>query len=198
MLPKARTHLQSDPILAPLIRNYELTEIVPSADLLANLVESIISQQLSIKASDTIFKRILALLPKVWTAHDLAKLTVVELRAIGVSNSKAAYLHAAAQYFISHEADLARIHTFPDDQIITQLTQIKGVGRWTAEMMLIFTFARPDVFSLGDLGLRSAIEKLYQIPRTDLKQIEQLSLHWKPYRSYASRYLWRSLANKTS
>lgn len=165
---------------------------------MANLVESIISQQLSVKASDTIFKRLLALLPIAWTAHHLAKLTVVELRAIGVSSSKATYLHAAAEYFIAHEADLTRIHTFPDDQIITQLTQIKGVGRWTAEMMLIFTFARPDVFSLGDLGLRSAIEKLYQIPRADLKQIDQLSLQWKPFRSYASRYLWRSLENKTS
>jgi DNA-3-methyladenine glycosylase II len=198
MLPKARAHLQSDPVFAHLIRNYELTEIAPRADLLPSLVQAIISQQLSTKASDTIFKRLLALLPTTWTARDLTKLTIAKLRTIGISSHKATYLHAAAQYFISHQDDLARIHTFCDDQIINQLTQIKGVGRWTAEMMLIFTFARPDVFSLRDLGLRAAIEKLYQIPRTDLKQIEQLSLRWKPYRSYASRYLWLSLENKTS
>ena len=148
MLSEARTHLQSDPVLAQLIRNYELPEIIPSTNLFANLIESIISQQLSVKASDTIFKRLLSLLPEVWTAHDLAKLTVTELRAIGVSNSKATYLHAAAQHFHTHATELINIHNIPDEEIISHLTQIKGVGRWTAEMMLIFTFARPDVFHL--------------------------------------------------
>jgi DNA-3-methyladenine glycosylase II len=83
-----------------------------------------------------------------------------------------------------------------DEEVITELTRVKGIGKWTAEMILIFSLARPDVFSLGDLGLRNAVSKLYNVDRDDVKRIEEISLIWKPMRSTASRYLWRSLDNK--
>lgn len=195
-LKLAKDFLIHDDVLRPVIEKYELTSSVMSTRLFYDVLESIVSQQLSIKAADTIFKRFLALLPEQFTPEDVYALTHEQLRSVGLSNNKAIYVHALAHEVVMNAFEMDTLHQVSDEEVIVQLTRIKGIGRWTAEMMLIFALGRPDVFSVGDLGLRAAVEKLYGIERTKLKEIEELSQQWKPYRSYASRWLWKSLDNK--
>jgi DNA-3-methyladenine glycosylase II len=118
-----------------------------------------------------------------------------ELRAVGFSYAKAKYVKDICRSVVEGEIDFESLRNLPDEDIIAELIKIKGVGRWTAEMFVMFSLGREDVFSLGDLGLRNAIAKLYGVDRDDLKKIEKISQAWKPYRSLASRYLWSSLLN---
>ncbi|HEX8965288.1 MAG TPA: DNA-3-methyladenine glycosylase [Patescibacteria group bacterium] len=186
----------SDPILQKLVTKYPKPNFTDrSKFLFEDLIESIISQQLSIKASDTIFKRFQALFktksfPK---PKDILEKSDEELRTAGISFQKISYLKSVAHAFVSDLVDIKKIKTMTDQEVIDSLTQIKGVGKWTAEMILIFTLNRPDVFSIGDLGLRNAIAKLYGI--IDKQKMIELSETWKPHRSTASWYLWRSLEN---
>lgn len=116
------------------------------------------------------------------------------MRAAGISFQKISYIKSVADAFISDLIDVQKIQRMSDEEVITALTQIRGVGKWTAEMILIFTLGRPDIFSVDDLGIRNAITKLYGI--TDKKEMTKLAENWKPYRSTACWYLWRSLENK--
>lgn len=185
-----------DPILQKLVKKYPAPKFEDrSSFLFYELVESIISQQLSIKAADTIFGRFQTLFGKNFpTPKKVIAMNNDKLRACGISYQKISYIKSVANAFVSDLIDVEKIRKQSDEEVIAELTQIKGVGRWTAEMILIFTLNRPDVFSLGDLGLRNAITKLYSI--TDRKEMLALSDSWKPYRSTACWYLWRSLENK--
>lgn len=194
-LEQAKIHLSYDPILKNVIDNTELNNITPSKKFFHDLLESITSQQLSIKAADTIYNRFKSLLPADFTPEDVFALAHEQMRSAGLSNAKSTYIHAIAHEIVVNKMDTNDLYQLPDEQVIERLTKIKGIGKWTAEMTLIFALARPDVFSVGDLGLRTAIEKLYGIERTEIKRISELSHSWKPYRSYASRYLWKSLKN---
>lgn len=118
-----------------------------------------------------------------------------KIRNAGISFSKINYIKSVANAFVSDLIDIEKIRKQSDKEVIAELTQIKGIGRWTAEMILIFTLERPDVFSIGDLGLRNAITSLYGI--TDQKEMIRLAETWSPHRSTACWYLWRSLENKT-
>jgi DNA-3-methyladenine glycosylase II len=120
------------------------------------------------------------------------------LRAVGLSYAKAKYVKSVCEHALSGDVDFEGMRNLPDEEIIAELIKIKGVGRWTAEMFIMFSLNRPDVFSLGDLGLRNAVAKLYNVDRDDLAAIEKISQKWKPYRSLASRYLWKSLDNAPS
>jgi len=186
----------SDPILKQLGEKYPGPNFVDkSEELFPSLIESIISQQLSVKAADVIFARFLKLFgsKKFPPPQEIIAMDRENLRAVGISYAKVNYIKAISEAFAKGEIDIAKIKNLPDEEVIVELTKLKGVGRWTAEMLLIFTLNRPDVFSVGDLGLRRAIEKLYGI--TDSEEILQLSETWKPYRSTACWYLWRSLEN---
>ena len=187
-----------DPILNKLVKKYgppnsfkDRTEF-----LYEELVESIIGQQLSGKAADTIFKRFLALYKnsKFPRPEELLKTDTEKLRSAGMSYSKASYVKNIAQSFKDKTLDIKKLREMSNEEIIKELTKIKGVGNWTAEMILIFTFKREDVFSLGDAGLRRAIKNLYNVEKE--KDILKLSENWKPKRSYACWYLWRSLENR--
>ena len=159
-----------------------------------DLVEAIISQQLSVKAADTIYSRFLKLFKnKFPTPEQILKIDTEKLRAAGMSYSKAAYVKNIAQAFKNKQIEIEKIKQMSDEEVIVELTKIKGVGKWTAEMILIFTLSREDVFSLGDAGLKRAIKNLYGI--TDEARILELSETWKPKRSFACWYLWRSLNN---
>jgi DNA-3-methyladenine glycosylase II len=187
----------SDPILQKLVKKYPAPHFADNTNkLYEDLVESIISQQLSVKASDTIYRRFKALFGKDTcpTPKEVLAMQDEQLRTAGISFQKISYIKSVADAFISDLIDLEKIKKMSDEEVIAALTQIRGVGKWTAEMILIFTLNRPDVFSLGDLGLRNAITKLYGI--TDQKKMLELSETWKPYRSTACWYLWRSLENK--
>ncbi len=223
----------TDPILQQLVKKYPVPKFEDrSAFLYEDLIESIVSQQLSIKAADTIFGRFKALFghekskgvtevgdPRNSSAaskmsyaslggndwQDPAKIQNFpspkeilaksddELRSAGLSYQKASYIKAIAHAFANKDIDPKKIQKLSDEEIIIELTKIRGVGKWTAEMILIFTLQRPDVFSLGDLGIRRAISKLYGI--TDPSEMLVLSENWQPYRSTACWYLWRSLEN---
>lgn len=186
---------KKDPILGKVIRKVEAPKWNFNSNYFLALIELIVSQQLSIKAADTIFGRLKALAPSSeLTAQDILKLDSESMRNAGLSWSKVSYVKNVAEYSMKNNSVYKKFISMTDDEIVAELTKIKGVGTWTVEMFLIFTMGRPDVFSLGDLGLRKAIERLYGFKNEQItEQINQISNKWKPYRSIAARYLWKSL-----
>ena len=192
-----RTHLRrADPVMARLVRTHTLRRIRVTADPLRELVESIISQQLSVKAADTITARFHALFGgRMPSAARLIAMPAARLRSCGISGSKARYIKNVARAFRSGHLDRAHLARMTDAEVRERLVAIKGVGPWTAEMFLIFALARPDVFSTGDMGLQNAIRRAYRVRPTPAR-MERLSRAWAPYRSYACRYLWKSLDNE--
>lgn len=187
----------TDPIMQSLVRKYPSPTFQDrSAFLYEDLIESIVSQQLSVKAADTIFGRFKKLFdPGTFpTPQQVLAMEDQKIRDAGISFQKISYIKSVADAFVSDLIDSEKIKHMSDEEVITALIQIRGVGKWTAEMILIFTLSRPDVFSIGDLGIRNAITKLYGI--TDQKEMVKLSEKWQPHRSTACWYLWRSLENK--
>lgn len=162
--------------------------------LFDELVESIVSQQLSIKASDAIYKRIIDLMPeKILNPANLLKIKDQNLRKAGLSFGKIRYLKDLSEKVKGGELDLGSLERMDDEEVIYELTKVKGIGRWTAEMFLMFALGRPDIFSHGDLGLKNAIKKIYKIKEYKIKEVEEIVIKWSPYRTIAARILWRSL-----
>lgn len=190
-----KAKLSTDPVLKKLIKQFGELEKTQEDDLFAHIVLSIISQQLSVKASSTIEKRFIDLFGHFPTPKEIVKMDTEKIRACGISYPKIKYIKGIAQAVIDKEIVLENLHAMDDEEIITELIKLKGIGRWTAEMLLIFALGREDIFSMGDLGLRNAVAKLYGVDRDDLVAIEKITINWSPYRSYASRYLWKSLDN---
>lgn len=163
-------------------------------DPFAGLVRVILSQQLSGKAADTIFGRVVALTGglNAMTPTALRAVEVTALRGAGVSGPKARYLHDLADRALDGRLDLHALDGCPDDEVIAVITSVKGLGRWSAEMFLMFRLNRPDIFPVGDLGIVKGMQKLYGMrrppsPRTMMRRAE----FWRPYRSVAAWYLWR-------
>lgn len=200
MNPNPEKHLISvDPILGSFVKlNIMPPRKKSRRSHLESLVEAIVSQQLSVKAADTIYSRFLALFPnrKFPKPELIIKMKDDKLRAAGLSFQKICYIKDLAQKVVAKEVKLSRLNKLPDEEVIAELTKIKGIGRWTAEMFLMFSLMRPDVFSHGDLGLRNAIRKLYKLKQSPTeKQLERIANKWSPHRTTASRYLWKSLNN---
>jgi len=197
----AKQSLFSDPVLANLYELVvahlgELPEIqaLKPNDYFRDLCESIMSQQLSTKVASTLIKRVKDLVGVPFSPEKVLKISEDEFRKVGLSYAKARYVKAVAEAWKSGLIDPFQIEALADEAVIKLLTQIKGVGRWTAEMFLIFTLGRVDVFSVGDYGLRKALMKAYGLPlETKPAEILKMSEQWKPYRSLASRILWKSL-----
>lgn len=170
-----------------------------TGDLLAALSEAILYQQLSGKAAATIHRRFLQLYPDVETpsAADILNTPDELLRGAGISRAKVTYLKDLAKKVQEGLPTLAEISTWDDEQIIKTLIQVKGIGRWTVEMLLIFRLHRWDVLPVDDLGIRTAVQRLYGLPGLpDKKTLLQIGTPWQPYRTIASWYLWRSLDDK--
>jgi DNA-3-methyladenine glycosylase II len=185
-----------DPYMQDLFNQFKSEDLlITSSNPFHSLVESIISQQLSVKAADTIYKRFLTLFPTTdVTPEQLAEVPLNSLRSVGMSWSKAQYIKNIAEAIIQKQFEWSDIDKKTDEEIIHLLTQIKGIGRWTAEMFLMFTLGRPDVVSIGDVGLQNAIQRVYKLDKKPTpKHIQDLSNKWKPYRTYACKVLWRSL-----
>jgi DNA-3-methyladenine glycosylase II len=198
-LDEAILHLQSDHIMAQLIEHHNLPTWRNPNDInvFADVVGSIISQQLSVKVADVIEARVYALMPNNQPSPEAIMVLDPELiRACGVSYAKIRYLKAAAEAALSGQVNFNTLHEKTDEEVISDLVSIHGIGRWTAEMLLISSLHRPDIFSLGDLGLRTAVSRLYGVERSDLNAITEVSQQWSPYRSIASKYLWKSLDNE--
>lgn len=194
-------HTFSDPILQKLYkqqleRHGALPSILPAAPELyfGHLSESILSQQLSTKVADVIQARAKALIGGEWIPEKVLAVEHDALRAVGLSNAKARYLKNLAEFWSNPEFSPQSIPDMDDETVIATLTQIKGIGRWTVEMFLIFALARPDVFSAGDGGLQRAVFAAYNLPKTTSReQLIELAQAWAPQRSLASRLLWKSL-----
>jgi len=192
--------LQSaDPVLAGLFDCCSVPVLQPHTNYFESLVDAIISQQLSGKAAETIFKRFKALFSgnKFPSPAQVLAKSDVELRSVGVSGSKASYIKNIAAGFADGSLDFKHIDKKTDEEVIEMLVKVKGIGRWTAEMFLIFSLGRTDVSSFGDLGLRKAVKKLYRLRKDpSSKQLHKTSSRWQPYRTCASLYLWASLNNR--
>jgi DNA-3-methyladenine glycosylase II len=200
MKPEVRKHFQTvDPILFAALETLDAVahELTPrhSNDYFSELCDAIISQQLSSKAGATIFGRFKALFPeKKITPHKTLELTDEQIREVGASWSKVKFIKDLAQKTVNKEIPLDSLKDLSNEQVIGILTAVKGIGPWTAEMFLMFSLGREDVFSYGDLGLMRGIQRLYRFKKDPTKkQMEKIVKKWSPYRTYASRILWRSL-----
>lgn len=165
--------------------------------LFDRLVESIISQQLSVRVSDVIYARVLNLLPdKKLKPESLLKIKDEDLRTAGLSYMKIKYLKDLSEKVKIGQVNLENLETLENEEVIKELTKVKGIGRWTAEMFLMFALGRPDIFSHGDLGLKNAIKKIYGFKEYKIEEVEEIVIKWSPYRTFAARILWRSLELK--
>jgi DNA-3-methyladenine glycosylase II len=194
-------HLKkNDAALAAAIKGITLRPLVKRSlgKYFEALVEAIVNQQLSGKAADTIFKRFVALAPgkKFPTPKQVLAMPAAKMRKAGLSKMKVSFIKDLAKKILDKTVDFKKMDSWMDGEVIEHLVQVKGIGPWTAEMFLIFTLGREDVFSYGDLGLKNAIRKIYKLKNHPTPaRAEQLTTKWKPYRSLASRYLWASLDN---
>lgn len=188
-------HLSKDKKLKPLIEQQASFVLSKRKKIYLQLCYAILSQQLNTKVAKVLRKRFLDLYGgKEPTAKQILETPASVFRSIGFSNAKASYAHNVCKFFIDHKLTDAKLHKMNNEELLSLLTQIKGVGKWTTEMLLMFTFGREDVFSVDDLGLRQSIIKLYKIKETNKKKlwekIEKVALKWSPYRTYACLYLW--------
>jgi DNA-3-methyladenine glycosylase II len=192
----ALKHLRAaDPVMSKLIGQVGAFELKPKRHRFEMLAASIISQQISTAAARTIRARLQALLaPDRLTAAGVALLSRDQLRAAGLSGQKATYLHALATAVTEKTLRLDRAGRMADEELIEHLTAVKGIGRWTAQMFLMFSLGRPDVFPHDDLGIRSAIKNLYGLSELPDRQTSHaIAEPWRPYATVASWYCWRSL-----
>jgi DNA-3-methyladenine glycosylase II len=193
---RALRHLRRrDPVLRPVIERVGPVTMKLQKNRFQALVGSIIAQQISSKAARAISKRLLASVrPRRLTPEVVAAIPIEQLRAIGLSSQKASYIHDLAAHVADGRVRLSRAHRLTDDEVIEELIQVKGIGVWTAQMFLIFSLGRPDIFPHGDYGVRAAIRNLYGLP--DLPNKEQsfaIAEPWRPYASIAAWYCWKSL-----
>ena len=182
-----------DKTLAKLIRKFPDANITSRGDAFQTLARAIVGQQISVKAAQSIWGRFAACVGKVTPKNVVAK-EAPALRACGFSNSKVSYVKDLAQRFHDGEVKPRRWRRMSDEEIIEELVAVKGIGRWTAEMFLMFSLMRPDVLPVDDLGLRRAMERAYNKGKDLTKdEMRGIGAAWAPYRSCATWYLWRSL-----
>jgi DNA-3-methyladenine glycosylase II len=188
-------HLSKDEKLKKLIEQHGTLTLKKQKNLYLYLCYSIMSQQLSTKVASIIRKRFVALYDGEPSAQQIVNTPFDKLRSIGLSNAKVNYVQNVARFHMDKGMDHKILSKMTDEEVIEYLTQIKGVGRWTTEMLLMFALNREDVFAIDDLGLQQAVIRLYDLrhrkKKIMLEKISKLSRQWSPYRTYACMYLWR-------
>lgn len=188
-------HLSKDKRLKKILELQEPFILEKRNKVYLRLCSSILSQQLSIHVAKVLYNRFLEIYHgKEPSAKQILETPVETFRGIGFSNAKAGYVHNVCRFFLDYKITDAQLHKMSSDEVIQLLTQIKGVGKWTVEMILMFSLGREDVFAIDDLGLKQRVVKLYSLKETDnkllRKKIETISQKWSPYRTYACRHLW--------
>ncbi len=188
--------LLKDKYIGPLIEKYGPCKITPSkkSKYFYDLVDSIVSQQLSGKAAATIFGRVEKGLGKI-TPENILKTLDESFRSWGLSRQKTSYLKDLAKRTKNGDLKINKLDKLSDEEIIKELVNVKGIGRWTAEMFLVFSLGRPDIFPLDDLGINKGVEKILK-KKLNRLEIEEFSTRWKPYRTLASWYIWANLDNR--
>jgi len=195
------THLSKDKKLAKLLTDHEPFKLKFHKNICLRLCASIMSQQLSTKVAKVIFGRFLELYSgEEPTPEQIVATPFDKLRAIGLSNAKTQYVLNVAQFAIDHKLDDKKLKKMSNEEIIELLTQIKGVGKWTVEMLLMFTLGREDLFAVDDYGIQVAMKKLYKLDDDNKKDFREkmlkISKKWSPYRTYACMHLWSWKDNK--
>lgn len=190
-----KEHLSKDKRLKKLIESHDGFTLKKRKNICIYLVASIMSQQLSTKVADVIYQRFLNLYGgKEPSESQILDTPFETLRGIGLSNAKVTYVHNVARFSLEQGMDHRKLGKMDNEAVIAYLTQIKGVGRWTVEMLLMFALGREDVFSIDDLGIQNAMIGLYKLTREDKKQFKtdllRISAKWSPYRTYACIHLW--------
>jgi DNA-3-methyladenine glycosylase II len=188
-------HLSKDKKLKPLIKEHGAKKLNKRKDICIRLCASIMSQQLSVKVAEVIYKRFLTLFEDGQpNSEKILALKPETLRSIGLSNAKVSYVQNVARFAVEKGMDRKALNKMSNEEVIEYLTEIKGVGRWTVEMLLMFTLGREDVFAVDDNGIQNAMHKLYRIDKKDKKKFKEkmilISEKWSPYRTYACLHLW--------
>ena len=189
-------HLSKDLQLLPVLQSVEPYLLQERQNICLRLCASIMSQQLSTKVADVIFRRFLDLFGgNEPDARQILDTPYDTLRGIGLSNAKVGYVQNVARYMLENNTGDEAIRQMSNDEVIEFLTQIKGVGRWTVEMLLMFTLGREDVFAIDDLGIQQAMARVYNLDMANKKEfrkkMQEISNNWAPYRTYACFYLWK-------
>lgn len=181
-----------DPVMARVIKLVGPCTLSVSPDIFEALVDAIVSQQISVKAADAIMARVRAALPgAVVTPETVGTLDQDALRSLGLSTPKARYVRNLVEHIASGELDLAHLPELDDETVISQLVAVKGIGRWTSEMILIFSLGRPDVLPVDDLGFLEGVREAYELPaRPTPKEMRVRGELWRPYRTFATWYMW--------
>ena len=190
----AKTYLSKrDPVLKTIIARYDGEILAPKGDAFFTLARAIAGQQISVKAADTVWGRVAEAVGRI-TPANMEKTTEDALRAAGLSGQKVAYMRSLSDYFRQNKKIIASWAAMSDKELLASLTSIKGIGTWTAEMFMIFHLARPDVFPIKDIGIQKAMFRHYHgNEKAALSELTNRAEHWRPYRSVATWYLWRSL-----
>lgn len=189
-------YLVKDAKLRKLLTMYPKLQLKKRKNICLYLCASIMSQQLSTKVADIIYKRFLGLYgDKEPTPQQIADTPFEKLRGIGLSNAKVSYVQNVARYALEHNMEDKKLYKMSNEEVMHFLLPIKGVGKWTVEMLLMFALAREDVFAVDDLGIQQGMCKLYKIDPTDKKAMKEKMLKiadkWSPYRTYACMLIWR-------
>ncbi|HVL35919.1 MAG TPA: DNA-3-methyladenine glycosylase [Burkholderiales bacterium] len=188
-----RALARGDPVMARIIRAHPRIHLVRRGEPFLTLARAIVGQQISVKAAQSVWDRVLACAEEVSPQGILAR-PPAALRACGLSERKTEYIMDLARRFVEGLIHPQQWHAMSDEEVIAELVQVRGIGRWTAEMFLIFSLLRPDVFPLDDLGLQKGIRVAYfSNRRVSLRTMRRLGETWRPWRSVATWYLWRSL-----
>tara|TARA_B110000014_G_C19944785_1_gene488838 strand:- start:30 stop:632 length:603 start_codon:yes stop_codon:yes gene_type:complete len=196
MYEDALVVLSKDKKLKKIISNVGECRIRTISNPFEALVEAIITQQISDSAGKVISFKFKNLFGKKYpTPNDVVKLSVNEIKSVGLSRMKAEYILGISHMVIDKKLDFKIFKKMSNDEIISELTKIRGIGRWTAEMYLIFALGRTDVFPLGDLGLINGIKKLYDLENPTTEQILKITNNWIPYRTIGTWYIWRGVKN---
>lgn len=189
-------HLSKDKKLVPLLQSLEPYELKKRKNICLRLCTSIMNQQLSTRVAAVIYQRFIDLYGgKEPTPQQIIDTPFDKLRAIGLSNAKVNYIQNVAKHVLEHNADDKKLHKMSNEEVIEFLTPIKGVGRWTVEMLLMFALGREDVFAVDDFGIQQSMAKIYKLDMADKKALKEkmikISAKWAPYRTYACFYLWK-------
>ncbi len=189
-------HLCKDRKLKKVIESTQPYKLTKRRNVCLRLCASIMSQQLSTRVAEVIYRRFLELYGgEEPTPEQLLSTAPETLRSIGLSNAKVSYVHNVARFALEQGMDEKKLRKMTNEEVIEYLTQIKGVGQWTVEMILMFTLGREDVFAADDLGIQNAMVKLYKLDKENRKQLREemlkISSRWAPFRTYGCLYLWR-------
>jgi DNA-3-methyladenine glycosylase II len=188
-----RTLAGRDPVMGAIMRRYPRVHLVARGEPFQTLARAIVGQQISVKAAQSVWNRVLEVAPRM-TPGEVLAVKRPRLRACGLSERKTEYIADLARHFAEGTVHPHRWPEMDDEAVIVELVAVRGIGRWTAEMFLMFNLLRPDVYPLGDLGLLKAVRLTYFKGRkVPLSRIRKLGLTWQPWRSVATWYLWRSL-----